>query len=272
MDISNFQSSINQKGVLQSNRFKVMFVLPEYLRERGEIGSRLKVETQELLTLRCESATFPGMNITTMEQPRIGYGPLEFMPHNATLDDVTLTFLIDAYGDIHRLFYEWFNSMVNIEGSRGQSRLSTTTNRAGGGSSAPFEVGYKNKYTTDIEIYVYDKYAVEREVMRVTLFKAYPKTLPSINLAWASNDELIRLSVPFTYTDFYVEYKEIGTSFSAGVKQQSLSRPNFQNPRRPRAKPPQPPVPPPTPTQPLDVNPVTGNIERTTLNNFIKRG
>lgn len=222
MNISDFQSSINSKGVLQANRFTCSFNIPSYLRE----NNALNPEQQKLITLRCEAATFPGMSITTMDQPRLGYGPLEYMPHNATLDDVTLTFLVDAFGDIHKLFYEWFNVIVNIQGSRGQSRLNTTTRYGNGGSAAPFEVGYKDSYKTDIEIKVFDKYAEEREVMKVTMFKAYPKVLPSMNLAWGSDDELIRLSIPFVYTDFHVEYRDTGSSFEAGVVQ-PLGIPNF---------------------------------------------
>jgi len=267
MNINDFQSSINSKGVLQTNRFVCSFNVPPYLRE----NNALDPEQQQLISLRCEAATFPGMSITTLDQPRLGYGPLEFMPHNATLDDVTLTFLVDAYGDIHKLFYEWFNVIVNIQGSRGQSRLNALTNYGSGGSAAPFEVGYKDKYTTDIEIKIFDKYAEEREVMKVTIYKAYPKVLPSMNLAWGSDDELIRLSIPFTYTDFQVEYKESGSSFSAGVKVPT-SVPNFQTQKNLSERPIPPANTQSTPTTPLDVNPITGQIQPVPLNVFIKRG
>jgi hypothetical protein len=269
MNIKDFQSSISSKGVLQTNRFVCSFLVPSYLRPNGAFDP----EQHQLISLRCESATFPGMALTTLDQPRLGYGPLEYMPHNAVLDDVTLTFLVDAFGDMHKLFYEWVNTIVNIQGSRGQSSLNVTTRYGSGGSAAPFEVGYRDNYKTDVEIKVFDKYAEEREVMKVILFNAYPKVLPSISLAWASNDELIRLSVPFTYTDFSVEYKETGSTFTAGVKQPQ-SQPNFQSQgdlsKTLAAD--NSPLPQPSPTAPLDVNPVTGRIERTPLNVFIKRG
>lgn len=213
MKISDFQSSINSKGVLQNNRFEVTIPLPLYLKDNRASPA----QQERLITLRCEAATFPGMSITTVDEPRLGVGPVEFMPHNATLDDVVLTFLVDSFGDIHRLFFEWFNTIVNIQGSRGQSRLGTSTNYAGGlgGSAAPFEVGFKANYSSDITITVFDK--DDTKVMDVTLFKAFPVTLPSMGLAWGTDDELIRITIPFKYTDFSVQYSKANSTFESGA-------------------------------------------------------
>jgi hypothetical protein len=216
MDISRFQSSISQKGVLPTNRFRIQFALPPYLREvvlQNLFDKFIDEQITELVTLRCEAASFPGMNMTLMEQPRIGYGPLEFMPHNAVLSDVQLTFLVDAFGDVHRLFYEWHNRMVNISGSKGQSRLSGTE----GSRYAPFEVGYKSDYSTDIQIFVYDRDSETQPVMQAKIYKAFPTDLPSIPLSWNSNDELIRLTIPFKYTDFDIEYSKPGISFGSNL-------------------------------------------------------
>lgn len=211
MNISRFQASISQKGTLQNNRFRVQFALPEYLRATGAAAALGRVDraTEELVSLRCESANFPGHTLTLMEQPRIGVGPLEFMPHNTTLGDVQLTFLVDAFGDIHRLFYEWHTRIVNINGSKGQSRL----NNADGSKYAAFEVGFKSDYAVDLEIFVYDKDNEKTPVMQAKLYKAYPTSLPPLPLSWGSNDELIRLTIPFQYTDFDIQYNKAGRSF-----------------------------------------------------------
>lgn len=209
MNISRFQSSISQKGTLQNNRFRIQFALPQYLREASLAGQFIQEQTTELISLRCESANFPGHTLTLMEQPRIGVGPLEFMPHNATLGDVQLTFLVDAFGDIHRLFYEWHNRIVNVSGSRGQSRLAGVE----GSTHAAFEVGFKSDYAVDLDIFVYDKDNETSPVMQAKLYKAYPTSLPPLPLSWGSNDELIRLTIPFQYTDFDVQYNKAGTSW-----------------------------------------------------------
>lgn len=211
MKLSRFQASISQKGVLQNNRFRIQFSLPAYLRERSNGGQFVEEQATELVSLRCEAASLPGMNMTLMEQPRLGVGPLEFMPHNATLSEVQLTFLVDAFGDVHRLFYEWHNRLVNVGGSKGQSRLQG----AEGSAYAPFEVGFKSDYRTDIEIFVYDKDNDTSPIINAKLYNAFPADLPAVPLSWNSTDELIRLTIPFRYTDFDIQYNKAGTSWKA---------------------------------------------------------
>jgi len=211
MNISRFQGSIRQKGVLQNNRFRIQFSLPAYLRQVGNGGQFVEEQATELVSLRCEAASLPGMNMTLMEQPRLGVGPLEFMPHNAVLSEVQLTFLVDAFGDIHRLFYEWHNRLVNVAGSKGQSRLQG----AEGSAYAPFEVGFKSDYRTDIEIFVYDKDNDTSPIINAKIYNAFPADLPAVPLSWNSTDELIRLTIPFRYTDFDIQYNKAGTSWRA---------------------------------------------------------
>lgn len=274
-NISGFRSSIEKNGVLRSNRFIAFFNLPEYLQEqRGQYGYE-----DGLISLRCETAQLPGLNLTTIDQPRIGWGPTEGMPHNLTYSEITLTFLMDAQSKIHRLFYDWMNTIVNFQGSRGQSALDKTWN-VGSNQAYAYEVGYKDKYTTDLLVTVYDNYGSPTElpegapgyaseygnnpVMNVRMFKAYPKSIPNIDLSWGANDELIRLSIPFGFTDFTVDYPVSGTSFNTGTV---IGNPGtrFVGPITAAGK--------PTPTTrgPTEVVSVGPNGTRVrALNNFIK--
>lgn len=226
-NISGFKSSIEKNGVLRNNRFIAFFNLPPYLQEfKGQYGYE-----DGLISLRCETAQLPGLNITTIDQPRIGWGPSESIPHNITYSEITLTFLLDAHSKVHKLFYDWMNTIVNFQGSRGQSTLDRSY-KIGSLNSYAYEVGYKDSYTTDVFISVYDNYASPTEggegspgyayeygnnpVMNVQMFKCYPKSIPNIDLSWGANDELIRLSIPFAFTDFKIDYPVAGNSFTAG--------------------------------------------------------
>ena len=222
MKISEFQGSINQRGVLQNNRFVANFNVPKSL---DTLKSRYGID-DKIISARCESAQIPGVSLTTIDQPRIGYGPLEAMPHNIVMDDVSLTFLLDGQSALHALFYEWFNTIVNFQGSRGQSYLTGSSTFGGKSIGSAFEVGYKEDYRTDVIVDVYNASAYENnikasdigvKVMSVTLFNAFPKTLPSVDLSWQNNDELIRLTVPFTYTDFQMKYEKTGTTFNPSI-------------------------------------------------------
>jgi hypothetical protein len=223
-NISGFRSSIEKNGVLRTNRFIVFFNLPTGLQKQiGEYGFE-----DGLISLRCETAQLPGLNLATIDQPRIGWGPTEGVPHNLAYSEITLTFLMDAQSKIHRLFYDWLNTIVNFQGSRGQSSLDRSWD-VGSNKAYAYEVGYKDNYTTDVLVSVYDNYSTGDEggnaaeygnnpVMNVRMFKAYPKALPNIDLSWGANDELIRLSIPFGFSDFTVDYPESGSSFKAGSK------------------------------------------------------
>lgn len=221
MNINEFQGSINKRGVLQNNRFVVNFALPPALR-----GNETRYGFNDrLVYLRCESAQIPGVNLATVDMPRIGIGPIESMPHNVTFDDaVALTFLNDAHSAIHALFFDWFNTIINFQGSRGQSTLDKKYTIANQSIGRAYEVGYKENYKTTVIISVYTSSANEDgvksqsetgvESMRVVLYNAFPKTLPSVDLSWASNDELVRMTIPFNFTDFRVYHPRAGKTFA----------------------------------------------------------
>ena len=216
-NINRFRAEIETHGVLRTNTFEAGFPLPEYLRE---LKSPLGI-TEDRMLLRCETAQIPGMAWNTLEGvPRIGYGPIEGIPYSPIYDDVTLTFLTDSKGLVHKLFYTWFNTIVNLQ-SVGQTALKDNNRGPTTRAWNPYEVGYRNLYTTILNIFVYDTAAIavgenrglsdrelaRKKVMTITLFNAYPKLMPSIDMSWSSNDDVVRLPIPFSYTDFAITYE-----------------------------------------------------------------
>ena len=190
--IKNFREEIQKNGILQDNRYLVTFNPPEYL----------KREKTDQLTLRCETAQIPGVAFATIEgPPRIGYGPVESNPYGVIFDDVTFTFLLDSEAKIHELFYKWMSSIVNYE-SQGQASLKEARGPVSG--MKPFELGYKDKYSTDIDISVYN--SNNKKVMEVKLYRAFPKALPTFDTAWQSANSPIKLPVRFAYTDYTAKY------------------------------------------------------------------
>jgi hypothetical protein len=154
--------------------------------------------------------------------PRLGYGPIESVPYSTIFDDITLTFLVDSKSEIHRFFYRWMNTIVNFH-SRGQTQLRDAKGPVQGMKT--YEVGYKKDFATNIDITVYDGSANStvteagsnrvlsqgNRVMHITAFNAYPKTLPSFEMSWGATDEVVRLQIPFSYTDFEVTYPQEAT-------------------------------------------------------------
>lgn len=201
-------SEIKSNGVMRTNRYTVTFASPEYLRDlqtSTETDASKSVPTTDRISLRCETVQLPGMSFATIDgPPRPGYGPIESIPYSPVFDDISLTFTVDSRGQIHRFFYVWVNSIVNFH-AKGQTQLKDSTKGPVSGMRT-YEVGYKDKYFTDIKIDVYD--VTDKRILTATAYRAFPKLLPSVDLGWATNDEYVRLSIPFSYTDFEIEYSD----------------------------------------------------------------
>jgi len=58
--INDFISSINKKGVIRDNKYVVSFSLPNYL-QTNAISIFNGINSSFLLSLRCESASIPGL-------------------------------------------------------------------------------------------------------------------------------------------------------------------------------------------------------------------
>lgn len=229
-------TEIQNAGVLRTNRYFVSFAPPKYLVDKisssnlDKVGSSMPLDR---ITLRCESAQIPGMSLATIDgPPRPGYGPIEAIPYGTIFDDITLSFIVDSRSDIHKFFYEWMNCIVNFH-SKGQSKLKDASGPVGGMKT--YEVGYKDDFCTDLIITVYDTFddvaagaapterpanavqatpstaAISNKIMTAKAYRAFPKLLPSFDLSWGSNDEFVRLQIPFTYTDFDVEYHQVSS-------------------------------------------------------------
>jgi hypothetical protein len=207
-NIKEFQAEINTTGVLPSNRYVVSFAPPEKLRDNvfsGELGPRGSTPNNTSLSrmsLRCEAVQFPGASFAAVEGiVRYGYGPVEAIPYVPVFDDVSLLFLVDRESDVHRFFHRWMNIIVNYNAKGLSLSLKEGPNKR----MRAFEVGYKDDYTTNIEIAVYG--SDNRKVMTARLYKAYPKSLPPIDLGWGNDNQLIKINIPFAYTDFDIVYE-----------------------------------------------------------------
>ena len=76
MNIRNFTASINDKGVLKNNRFEAQFGFgfDSYMSSSSALDSGL-------ITIRCDSATLPGVSFASADgPPRLGMVLLKNIP------------------------------------------------------------------------------------------------------------------------------------------------------------------------------------------------
>lgn len=217
--INGFRSTVNAlNGLQRPNHFYVTIPNPPIL--RGDIGPIL-------LPFLTESANIPGMALATSDVRRYGYGPTERKPYAPIFVDQQMTFLGDASGTVHKFFYKWMNGIVKSdEFPRG---------RPGFNGVRPFEVEYKRQYAVDITITAIDE--VDRKIMEVKLYDAFPIAMGDINMSWGQNDSYVSLPITFSYfnwkrTDISINLEDlIGEDLSpvqrllkAGTAIQTLAR------------------------------------------------
>jgi hypothetical protein len=107
--------------------------------------------------------------------------------------------------ETYKYFYEWTNKIVNYR-ARGQQ-----INARNSAGKVPYEVSYKDDFcAANIEIIVYEPNHNPKKpneyVMKFKMYRAYPKSLPPINLAWAAQNEYVKFPITFDYTDFDIEF------------------------------------------------------------------
>lgn len=197
MKLANFRASINNKGVIKTNKFEARFTLnrEHYLIDSPFIDNRL-------LAVRCDSATLPGVAFASADGPsRLGYGPVEKRPYMPLFDDLTLTFMVDAGSQVHKILYEWVNCIINMEG-KGASTLGKERSKT---KAVAYEVGYRDRYDSTLELLVYRD--TGRRAMTFTAYNVFPMGFPQVGMNWNEGD-ILRLSIPFAYTDFKVSYDD----------------------------------------------------------------
>lgn len=195
-DINAFKTEIWNNGVIRPHSYYAFFGIPNSLRRAGFTDTKQ-------LSMRCESASLPDVTLGTQEILRYGYGPMESAPYTAVFTGATMTFVLDRTSRIYRYFYLWLNTIVNFNTSNGMDRpllMKQSNINSNFNNLKPYEVGYKDDITTDIVISVQDEFA--RPVIQTTLYKAYPKAMNAIDLNWASQDDVVKVSIPFTFRDF----------------------------------------------------------------------
>lgn len=214
-NIAEFSASISEYGVLQPNKFFVYFSTPpglynSLISPTGDVLSSLS--TNYLVQMRAEQARLPGINLLTVDNQRYGVGTVQKMPYATQFTDTSFTFLMDRNGILYQYFYAWFTEIVDFNGA-GQ----VVNGRQSYVSSSPsYQIGYKDNYSTDITMVIYD--AEGNPVKTITLYEAYPNSMNEIALDWNTQNSLMKLTVGFTFKEWSMD----GVAGSTGALAQVL--------------------------------------------------
>jgi hypothetical protein len=192
-NINEFKGNIEKYGVVQTNKFLVLFNSPAIL-QGTSIADVTKVmrtsETERMMTFRAESVKIPGVALQSTDINRYGYGPMQKMPFNAAFTPNSVTFISDKDGEIYKYFYAWIANIFNFSGtSSGSTNI-----------GASYRVEHKDYYTTDLHVYVYDNFG--NLVKDIVMYRAFPESMNEITLGWGDNNALMKITVTFSYRDW----------------------------------------------------------------------
>ena len=160
--LSTFHS---EDGYAIPNRFEVLIMRP---------GSSASESRQ--VSMRCESINLPGRNLNSATDSNI-YGPTREIVNGVTYaEDITMTFQAGS-GLEERVFFEEWQALAFDERS--------------------WNVSYYNDYISTVDVYVLDRQDNRRFGLK--LHEAFPKTIAGTDLSQSANNELVKISVTFSF-------------------------------------------------------------------------
>ena len=154
-----------ENGYAVSNRFEVMIAPP-----------MINLAEQKRVSLRCETVSLPGRNLDSMTDSNV-YGPTREIVKGVTYaEDVSLSFVSSGGLEERVFFEEWQKLAFNEE---------------------TWNVNYYNDYIGTVEIYLLNRQ--DKKTFGIKLWEAYPKSITATDLSQSSNNEIIRISVGFSF-------------------------------------------------------------------------
>ena len=166
-------------GFARPSRYEVFF-FPPVSRSQTNIfaqvmGQTVADQTARKTSLRCESFEFPGRNLDSAPDTNI-YGPEREIVQGYSYGDVTAVFQCSSDMKEKRFFETWQRLAYNPQ---------------------TWSMQYYNDYTGSIKIFQLDE--TDRQRYGVELVECFPKTIAAQPIAYASVNEIQKVSVTFAY-------------------------------------------------------------------------
>ena len=173
----------NDNGFARPNRYEVILSAPSGKRSNGieegvvdRLAGQKGAGDDRAASLRCQSISFPGRNLDTVEDTNI-YGPTRQIVQGYSYGEVTGTFLCSNDHREKGIFETWQNLAFDDNGT--------------------WSLGYYDNYVGSIDIYQLD----EKDTRRagVKLFECFPKTISAQPLSHGTNNTITTIDVTFSY-------------------------------------------------------------------------
>jgi hypothetical protein len=197
-NIAKFRGQVTTADdVLPTHSFLVVFSPMKWVPNLA-----IKDGVDSLLTMRCENAILPTINLLQEQNVRrYGFGPVENVAYGVNVGDFTLQFIVDKQARVIDFFEGWMNKIVNRDSFGGANM-----NNNVGNEKTPYEVAYKDTYACpSVNVFVYDR--AQNTVLEYNIYDVFPTGIQSMNLSWAEENSLMKLNVTFSFTDLRIRPK-----------------------------------------------------------------
>ena len=203
-NLNSFLTEVLNQDVLPSHSYLVTFAPFRSGFSENQPLTNFVTNKRSTLLLRCESIILPTPSLLEEENiRRYGYGPVEKVPYGVQFSDVSMTWLVDSKSEIIDFMHQWMNTIV-MHDAPNANMSQSSEKRDNLERYRPFEVGYKDAYTNPVvRVYVYNRQ--QEIVTEYELFDVFPMNIQSMNLAWADENQLQKLTVNFAYTNMRVK-------------------------------------------------------------------
>lgn len=207
--INQLRSQLTKTDILSTNLFYVSF-------------AGLSAPASQTMSLLCHQTSLPGVSFGTSETRRYGYGPVEKKPTFPIFTDLSMTFIGDGRGVVHKMFYNWMNTMVRFDSPTAAAWGPAATGSAFNSTSLPYEVSYKDNYSTTITITAVDR--SNQEIIIIDLLEAYPIALGDISMSWSDTDSLMNIPVTFTFMNWKYQRIDISEIMRGDMSESLLNK------------------------------------------------
>lgn len=209
---SQVYADVRRWGIRKANLGYVTFSVPNTLSTLSN--------SKEILLLsqnRANQFPIPSVSLATSDIRRYGVGPFEKKPYLPTFTDVTIDFIGDSAGNIHKFFYIWMNNIVNFFELPRENSKKDVFNKN------PFAVEYKDNYTTRISLLTFSDN--QEKATEVFLENAFPISISEIQYDWSNENQLVRFGVTFSFTHWTYDIQN--SNFGFNVPQVETTSGNF---------------------------------------------
>jgi len=165
--LSHFLGGDGKDGYALPSRYEVIITPPGPI-ENGQAARKT--------SLRCESISIPGVNLTSTPDSNMYGVPAEIVDGITFADTINMTFQASSDLEERVLFERWQEQAWDRE---------------------TWNIKYYDKYTAPVDIYVLDLQNNKKYGIR--LWDCYPKTIDAIPLSYERATDIIKINVSMQY-------------------------------------------------------------------------